>query len=182
MIMDKETLRKKALENRNQISEAKRREKSKAIIEKLEGLEEFSQAEKVLAYYSFGSEVETKEVLEKWAEEKQLYLPKLNEDSSFQALPYGPLKENRYGIPEPAEGKPAEKLDLIILPGVAFDRNGGRLGMGKGYYDRFLADMKGVLKIALAFQEQVLDSVPLSTYDENVNLIITDCEIIRPKS
>ena len=180
--MDKETLRKKALKTRDQIPEAERKKKSEAIIKRLEGLKEFSQAEKILAYFSFGSEVETKESLENWAREKQLYLPRLNEDSSFQALPYGPLKENRYRIAEPAEGIPAKKLDMIILPGLAFDRNGGRLGMGKGYYDRFLAEMKGVLRIALAFQEQVLDSIPLSTYDESVDLIITDCEIIRLQS
>jgi len=177
--MNKEQLRRKAIVIRNQIFEEDYRKKSKLIISRLEELEEFIQAHNVLAYYSHGKEVITTDSLNRWSEEKELYLPTLNEDSSFIALPYGDLVKNRYGIHEPTQGDEPDKLDLIIVPGVAFDRNGGRLGMGKGYYDRFLVDKKGVMKIALAFHEQIVASIPKKPYDINVDIIITDKEIIR---
>ena len=177
--MDKESVRKKALGKRNEISEEDLKRKSRSIIAKLETLNEFIQAFRVLAYYSHGNEVQTLEALEHWSAEKQLFLPKLNEDSSFIALPHGELKPNRYGIPEPVSGSEPEELDLIIVPGVAFDKSGGRLGMGKGYYDRFLSSHKGVLRVALAFHEQILASIPQKPYDESVDIIVTDREIIR---
>jgi len=115
-----------------------------------------------------------------WDLGKALYLPKLTDEFSFKAIKYGELSSNQYGIPEPS-GEEATSLDLILVPGVAFDRQGNRIGMGKGYYDRFLAKQKNVLKIGLAFSEQILASIPKEPYDEIVDLIITDEEVIRIK-
>jgi len=177
--MNKESLRKEVILKRDNITLEDRTIKSKLIISKLEGLSEFIQAKKVLSYYSYGSEVKIVDAMEKWAKQKELYLPKLNKDLSFKALPYDELVKNRYGIPEPISGEGTKDLDLIIIPGTAFDKKGGRLGMGKGYYDRFLSKHKDVLRIGLAFDEQILESVPQKPYDEIVDIIITDKEIIR---
>lgn len=186
--MDKVEIRRLALEKRNSLSEADRKTKSFGIGKLLESLELFQNAETVLFYYSHNSEVDTLSLIRKWMQEKSFFLPRLTPDDSFLALPVSSLDElelNRYGIPEPpmpsTEADKSPKLDLIIMPGVAFDRKGNRIGMGKGYYDRFLAGQKGVPKVALAYSEQVLDSVPKEPYDEPVDMIITENEVIRCK-
>lgn len=184
--MDKPAIRQLALEKRNALGEADRKSKSHEIGKRLESLEVFQNAKTVLAYYSHHREVDTLGLMKKWIKEKTFLLPKLKSDNSFLALPISSLDElelNRYGIPEPAMPSTKEgeklKLDLIIVPGVAFDRKGNRIGMGKGYYDRFLAGQKGVPRVALAYSEQVLDRVPKEPYDEGVDWIITEDELIR---
>lgn len=178
--MDKETLRKKALGYRDGLIAVERKQKSAEILRKLEALPEFDEAKHVLLYYPKGSEVETMHLLDRM-KDKKLYLPKLIDDRNFVPLLYegnDRLQDGPYGIPEPLSEQQAPKLDLILVPGVAFDRQGVRLGMGKGFYDRFLSGQKGVLRIGLAFREQILDQLPKEPYDEPVDLIITDQDLI----
>jgi 5-formyltetrahydrofolate cyclo-ligase len=124
--------------------------------------------------------------MEKWMSRKNFYLPRLIPGDNFLPLPVtyiDELEKNSYGIFEPkmpsgtADLNP--KLDLIIMPGVAFDQTGSRVGMGKGYYDHFLADKKGIPRIGLAYSEQVLAHVPRNTYDEPVDMIVTEKGVIR---
>jgi 5-formyltetrahydrofolate cyclo-ligase len=180
--MNKETLRKELSGKRDRLSQEDRQGKSEVIIRKLEALEVFKKARSLLAYHSFSSEVITSDHLSKWKETKNLYLPVLTNETDFEAHRFSELKENHFGIPEPVSQETAEELDLILVPGLGFDRKGGRLGMGKGYYDRFLKNYKDVLKIGLAFDEQVLESLPLNPYDESVDILITDKEVIRCQS
>jgi 5-formyltetrahydrofolate cyclo-ligase len=185
--MNKAEIRQLALEKRNALSEADKKTKSDEISKLLESLELFQNATNILAYFSHHKEVDTLSLLRKWMHEKSFFLPRLTSESSFLALPissFDELEMNRYGIPEPPIPSGEEErasLDLIIVPGVAFDRRGNRIGMGKGYYDRFLAGQKKVPKVALAYSEQVLDSVPKEPYDESIDMIITENEIIRCK-
>jgi len=181
--MDKVEIRRLALEKRNALSEADKKAKSFEIGELLESLELFQNAKTVLFYYSHNGEVDTLGLMRKWMKEKRFLLPRLTSDDSFLALSVSSLDElelNRYGIPEPAmQDDESPKPDLIIVPGAAFDRKGNRIGMGKGYYDRFLSGQRGVPKVALAYSEQILDSVPKEPYDEPIDMIITENEIIR---
>lgn len=181
--MDKVEIRRLAIEKRNALNETDRKTKSFEIGKILESLELFQNAKTVLFYYSHNSEVGTLGLMKKWIEEKQLLLPRLTSDDSFLALPVSSLDEldlNRYGIPEPAvKGDEIPKPDIIIIPGVAFDRKGNRIGMGSGYYDRFLADKQDIPRIALAYSTQILDSVPQDPYDEPVDMIVTENEVIR---
>lgn len=178
--MDKETLRKEAVTRRMNMPDTLRKQKSELIIHTLNSLMVFQSAQNLLAYYSHGAEVDTLGSLPEWDMKKDLYLPRLTEENSFKAMKYGELTPNKFGIPEPTGDQEAGTLDLILVPGVAFDREGNRLGMGKGYYDRFLSGQKGVLRVALAFSEQILANIPKESYDETVDMIITDEEIIRP--
>ncbi|MBN1258404.1 5-formyltetrahydrofolate cyclo-ligase [Candidatus Peregrinibacteria bacterium] len=178
--MKKNELRKKAIKTRNALSAKIRAAKSLMIRKKLENMDAFRRARHILFYYAHGSEVDTLPLLKNHMTEKVLYLPKLMGKNQFMALPFPSLRALRkgiYGIPEPVPAEEidmAPPLDLIIIPGVAFDRRGNRLGMGKGYYDRFLKAFKAVPKIALAFEEQVLAQVPKEIYDEPVDLVLTD--------
>ena len=91
------------------------------------------------------------------------------------------LKKNFYGIPEPdsedVNSVYDDKVEIIITPGVAFDKKGGRIGMGKGFYDKYFESNPKPVKIGLAFEEQVFDSVPSDEKDKPVDFIITDKNI-----
>jgi 5-formyltetrahydrofolate cyclo-ligase len=91
------------------------------------------------------------------------------------------LRKGAFGIPEPDPSlcEPARIADLpfIVVPGVAFDRSGNRLGSGHGYYDRFLAQSSG-LRVGLAFGMQIIDDVPAANYDQKMDFVVTEDEII----
>ena len=97
------------------------------------------------------------------------------------------LKKDRYGIPEPEEDAPhinPDKLDLIVAPGVAFDNRGGRIGYGAGYYDRYFKKISNersniIKKIALAYNFQVIDNVPMDEQDVKIDCIITEKHILK---
>ena len=156
---------------------------SSAIQAQLEKLTIFTKAEAILCYYSHHGEVRTQELMTKWLNKKTFLLPKLTEGNTFLVQPItslDTLEENRFGIPEPVISElEAPRPELIIVPGVAFDRKGNRIGMGSGYYDRYLADKEDIPKIALAYSQQILDELPKEPYDKPVDYIITKDEVIR---
>lgn len=93
-----------------------------------------------------------------------------------------PLHEGPFGLRQPATNMPAAEpgaIDLVIVPGVAFDASGNRLGFGGGYYDRLLAGMPRTMRIALAFEGQILDAIPSEAHDERVDIIITPDRVLR---
>jgi len=186
---NKAEIRGRYLEIRNQIPSDERAKKAAAIRKKLEELDEFRDAEHILFYYATGSEVDTIPMINKWIKEKRIYLPRLISPRDFIALPFSnfeALAKNQFQIPEPmpheAEKRFEGKLDLVIVPGVAFGKDGSRLGMGKGFYDRYLAGLKDLPRIGLAYEDQMLDRLPKEDYDENINIIITDEDIYQQKA
>ncbi len=182
---DKVKIRSKALKFRAQLSSEERALKNKRIIRQLEDLPVFQKASHVLFYYSVNGEVDTLELIDRNLDSKQLYLPVIQGKSHFQAVPIKKpmeLKSNFFGVPEPTDpptGIHDAEIELVITPGVAFDKKGNRIGMGKGYYDRYFQSEGKSVKIALAYEEQVLDSIPKDPYDECVDLIVTDQNIYQ---
>lgn len=178
-------IRDKLLKIRKNIPEELRAIKNKRIIKNLESLDCFKNAHHILLYYSCNGEADTLELIEKYINSKQLYLPVIKGRNNFlQAIPVkNPLnlKKGFEGIPEPNDIDPNsmfdDEIELIITPGVAFDKHGNRIGMGKGYYDRYFASYKTPLKIGLAYEEQVLDSIPKDKYDVAVDFVVTDKNI-----
>lgn len=183
---DKIILRRESLCVRNELSKTQRTEKSGLIRARLTALEAFEKADHVLLYFTHGSEVDTIPLIAKYLKTKQLYLPVIKDETQFHAAPIQrPLDLNKgpMGIKEPTLDEdhldfPYEKkIEVVIVPGVAFDRHGHRLGTGKGYYDRYLDKCKGALTIGLAFEEQMLDEIPIDSYDVGMNMVITDGQI-----
>ncbi len=181
--MDKVKIRKKILKLRKSFSEKERASKDIQIAKRLESLDLFKKAHHILFYYSVKGEAGTQNLIEKYIDSKQLYLPVVRGKSNFQAIPIKSplsLKVGFEGVPEPIGHDPSSvydnQLEIIITPGVAFDKNGNRIGMGKGYYDRYFTK-KTAVKIALAYEEQVLDYVPKDIYDVSIDLIVTDRNI-----
>jgi 5-formyltetrahydrofolate cyclo-ligase len=177
--MDKKEIRKTILQKRSDMPLAKNLKKSRKIAKFLEALPEFIKARRVLFYYTNGSEADTTELINKYLTKKELYLPEIKDNENFHAIRITEplkLKKGLFGVPEPV-GYPLEDdsvLEVIIVPGVAFDPNGNRLGMGKGYYDRYLKKCARAIKIGLAFSEQLLESVPVDQYDVPMDIVITD--------
>lgn len=155
---------------------------SEMILKRLEETELFRQASCIALYYSIPGEVQTADFLEKWFDKKQLLLPLVVGDD-LRLLPYKgkeTLRPGAFGIPEPADQKPTvfeSEIDLIIVPGVAFDRQLNRMGRGKGYYDRLLATLQ-IPKIGICYDFQLQDTVPVEPFDKKMDLIITEKEII----
>lgn len=155
---------------------------SEKILKLLEETELFRQASCIALYYSIPGEVQTAGFLEKWFEKKQLLLPLVVGDD-LHLLPYKgkeSLQPGAFGIPEPIDTEatvPESAVDLIIVPGVAFDRQLNRMGRGKGYYDRLLSTLQAP-KIGICFNFQLQNNIPVEPFDKKMDLIITEKEII----
>jgi len=187
----KELIRKEVLHLRNLINQETKKYKDRKINELLTGLPEFMQSHTVLLYASFRSEVETTGLIEHCLTVgKVTVLPKV--DSSLSQLRLYEIKDIKeiclgyFGIPEPDVSEhrsmKAEDMDLIIVPGVAFDKNCKRLGYGKGFYDKLLSEVRiqkpEVRIIGLAYEEQIMESIPYESHDIRMDKIITDKRII----
>ena len=178
----KKEMRKQILEKRNSLTKEEIKEKSKLIEEKLFSLPEYKKAKTVSFFVSFGSEVDTHDMIKEALKEKEVCVPVVQGDyialSKINGL--GDLdKEGKYGILEPSSIIEVDKemVDLIIVPGVAFDKKGYRIGYGKGYYDNLLRDYKGNT-IGLCFALQMIGKVPVKEHDVRVKKVITEKEII----
>ena len=175
----KPQLRQTLLQLRQNLSEEEIYQKSQSICRQIAGLEVFDKAQNILSYYPHNKEVDLLPLIDQHPE-KTWHLPQLTSGNEFIALPFTSLNElqkNRFGIPEPIKKtgeRYEDQLDLILIPGVAFDPKGNRLGMGKGYYDRYLKTVPQAFKVGVAFSEQLLDQIPVEAHDEPVDLLITE--------
>ena len=153
-----------------------RRRKSLSVWEAVERDEVFQQAETVLAYWSMDDEVYTHDFVNKWAGSKTLLLPCVKGDEL--ELRYFDGEERLqpgegYAIPEPVGELFADwgKIDLILVPGVAFDKFGNRLGRGKGYYDKVLKQT-GAYKLGVCFDFQLVERVPVEPHDVKMDRVV----------
>ena len=163
-------------------------DKSRSACEALISLPEFRDARAVMLYMPLAGELDTAAAAAAaWRGGKTVVVPKADyERRQMIAVVCRSLDDafvrDRYGIREPSapEPWPAARIDLIAVPGLAFDRSGARLGRGGGFYDRFLAaaDLRAVL-CGLAFDEQVLGELPTEGHDRPVDLLVTDKETLR---
>ncbi len=177
----KDEIRKKILKIRNSISTYELLERSNKIISKLELQKEFREANRILCYISFDNEVYTHGLIKKYCKSKKIAVPYISKEDIHLSYIHGwdELKAGTYGILEPSVIERAEEkeIELAIIPGIAFDRNGNRIGYGKGYFDRLLKRMNAV-KIALAFDFQIVDAIATEKHDVKMDKIITDKEVI----
>jgi 5-formyltetrahydrofolate cyclo-ligase len=164
------------LERRNTLSSSEIARLSKRAQEFVINSNEFKSAKVVGAYYAFGSEVRTDVILEKArALGKKVALPSVEGESlAFYELSSGKyLVKGRFGIMEPLPYGSVDRMDLLVIPGIAFDKKGYRLGYGKGYYDKFLSK-KDVYSIGLAYSFQLLENLPKGKYDKKLDAVVTE--------
>ena len=172
---------------RNGKSLTELREKSERIKDNLFGIPEFKSANTIMFYVSTRNEVHTEEMIKSaLSMGKNVCVPRTDVKShSLSCIRIEDFKTDlspgAFGIPEPQRGEDVspEKIDLVIVPGTAFDRQGNRIGYGKGFYDRLLPSMDGAETVGLAYGFQVLPSVPIEEHDVSVKRIVTEDGVIK---
>lgn len=158
-------------------STATHQSQSAEILAALEAHPAFRAAHTVLLYHSLKDEVDTHDFIRKWSGEKQILLPVVVGDDLELRIYTCPedLAVGAYGIEEPTGEvfTDYDTIDFIAVPGVAFDRNGNRLGRGKGYYDRLLPRITTAYKAGICFPFQIVEEVPAEPLDIRMDEIIT---------
>ena len=181
--MDKSFLRKEMKYKRDNIDKNDKIIKDNIIKEKLKEIKFYKNSRNIFIYLGFGSEIDTAVYIKEFLDEgKNIFVPRIEDDimESVKIDLLSNLVENKYGILEPSCNVECSisnynDIDLIIVPGLAFDITGGRVGYGGGYYDKYLEEgFINVPKVALAYDFQVIDNVPIDKYDIRVDYIITE--------
>ncbi len=185
--MDKQQLRQKLQKCLLEITAEQRSQKSKKACQNLISTPEFQRASVVMMFVSLLQEVDTSEaILCAWQLGKMVVVPKI----SWQQRHMIPVQINSLetgfstevgGLQNPVTGVPIpfEEIDLVVTPALAFDRKGNRLGRGGSYYDRFFANEElKVRRCGFAFEEQLVESVPVTERDEPIDFLVTDERII----
>lgn len=185
----KKQLRKCILARRHSLTKKEVREKSQKIKKLLFNLKEFQKAQTIMFYVSFKSEVDTNQMIQETLNlGKKVVVPVVNKKFKLQAAILTNFKKDlvpgAFGLLEPKPEKrrliSPGKINLVIVPGVVFDKCGNRIGFGKGYYDRFLKKMKKQAKlIGLAFEFQVKTKIPCRPYDVKLDKIVTEKKVYR---
>lgn len=144
---------------------------------KVEDLDRFREAKVVLLYWSMEDEVQTHDFVEKWYKSKTILLPCVDGDDLRLRQYTGAdcMREGeQFGIGEPTgeEYTDLESVDAIIVPGVAFDKEGHRMGRGRGFYDRLLKSTPNAYKIGVCFDFQMVESVPVEPHDVMMDRVV----------
>lgn len=187
----KQSIRTKYLSYRNSLTTAERTQKSGVIWDKLKKEPIYLEAQAILVYMDYRSEVITTGLVEEILRSgnRRVFAPKVEGMNIrfYEITSLSELQEGYQGIREPVGEK--EKLftkemaegmrSLVLVPGSVFDRERRRMGYGKGFYDRFLAAFPDISTIALGFDCQIAPKVPWEEHDQRVDLIVTEKEVIR---
>jgi 5-formyltetrahydrofolate cyclo-ligase len=185
---DKAELRRAVLARRDALGAETRAALGEIIFGRIMALEAFRRARRVLAYSAIGSEPATGPFLTAvLAAGQGLVLPRVNRATRMLDLyrvtdPAAELRPGVWGIhePDPATCAPAAlaEVDFVLVPGVTFDRTGGRIGYGAGYYDRLLRGAAaGTPLVAAAFEVQLVDAVPMDPHDHRVDHVVTEAGV-----
>ena len=176
--MNKEQLRKIMIQKRKNILNKK--EISTIIVNKLMNLDIYKEARAIALYNSLSDEVDTSYLINESLKEKIVLLPKIiNNKIVFIIINKDTLYEkSEFGIIEPIGDIYQGIIDLIIIPGLAFDSNLNRLGFGMGYYDKYL-ETSNSYKIGLCFDEQIIDNVVVEPHDIKMDMIITKKRVYK---
>jgi 5-formyltetrahydrofolate cyclo-ligase len=187
--MKKDDIRKKILSLRDSLTEEEMESKSGLIQKRLFNLPEFKKARTVLFYVSTRNEVKTEKMIKSTLKQgKGVVIP--ISDVKGRKLILSELKDfdneleiGTFNILEPKKEffRPVspEEIDFIIVPGIAFDKDGDRIGYGMGFYDKFLSSLKKrIPTVGLAYEFQIVDDIPVHDKDVTVNKVITEKRII----
>ena len=178
----KKEIREFILNKRDSVDENIRKDWDKVIFDKVINSNYYKEAKSIFVFVSFGTEVDTHKIINHaLANGKTICVPKIPSKKVgieiYKINSFDDLKEGYFKVLEPKDNCPlasGDDMDLILMPGLAFDRDGGRIGYGAGFYDRFLEKMiVNVDKIAIAYDFQLMDNVPTNELDVRIDGIIT---------
>lgn len=160
--------------------EAEKLSAAEEVFSRLENTAAFLMADHILMYHSLPDELPTRVFLKKWNGKKQFYLPRVN-GVNLEILPYDEtrLEFGAFHIEEPTGDNIVnpDDIEMIVVPAVAYDRRGNRLGRGKGFYDRLLNTTKAT-KVGIGYQFQLFDEIPVEEHDVSMDIVITQNDYI----
>ena len=174
--MKKEEVRRRIKAQKSILEENERVSAAQAVFDMLEQTAAFMLSDHILMYHSLPDELPTTAFLDKWSGRKHFYLPRVN-GLNLEILPYdrSRLALGAFHIEEPTgdETVGIDDIELVVVPAVGYDSRGNRVGRGKGYYDRLLAESKAA-KVGVAYDFQVVDEIDSEPHDVKVDIVITD--------
>ena len=178
-MVDKTEIRRRMRELKRAVTAEEKLRRSETVMRSVEQLPEFQRARVVLLYWSMADEVQTHAFVERWYKEKTLLLPCVDGDDLVLRQYTGPecmVAGEQFGIGEPTgeEWKDLGAVELIVVPGVAFDKQNNRMGRGRGFYDRLLKSTPNAVKVGVAYDFQVLDSIPVEPHDVKMDKIVSE--------
>ncbi|WP_461205517.1 5-formyltetrahydrofolate cyclo-ligase [Clostridium sp. DL1XJH146] len=178
----KEIIRNKIMYVRDNLSKEEKEKYDSIILKKLINSDIFKNSKIIFTYVSMQNEINTIDLIQNcFKNNKVVCVPKVNPKekvmNAYQIKSLSELTEGHFGVLEPKEGNRIEpyKIDLAIFPGLAFDKEGYRIGYGGGYYDKYFSQNNiTARKIALAYEFQIMNDIPSEKHDIAVNCIITN--------
>lgn len=177
----KQRMRELLIQKRRMMSAEERTAQSELILSQLEKMTVFREAKTVLLYYPKNNEVDVLPLFKRYKRDKVLLLP-VTHRNGMTANPYegnDKMHRGKVGIPEPTTPPFEGNIDVIIVPAVAFDKQGNRLGRGGGYYDRFLKKQSHATFIGVGYDFQLVDEVPVRKHDQKMHRIILPSQTIQ---
>ena len=177
----KQRMREVLIQKRRMLSAEERTAQSELILSQLEKMTVFREAKTVLLYYPKNNEVDVLPLFKRYKRDKVLLLP-VTHRNGMTANPYegnDKMHRGKVGIPEPTTPPFEGNIDVIIVPAVAFDKEGNRLGRGGGYYDRFLKKQSHATFIGVGYDFQLVDEVPVRKHDQKMHRIILPSQTIQ---
>lgn len=181
--MNKDDIRRRVQARKRLLSEDERLKAAEKVFSRLEQLAAFIMSDNILMYNSLPDELSTRSFLDKWASGKRFYLPRVN-GLDLELLPYERthMQMGAFRIEEPTGDDITDprRMELIIVPAVAYDRAGNRVGRGKGYYDRLLSRTKAYT-VGVAYDFQLVDKIDTDDFDIPVDMVITESHTITRK-
>lgn len=181
--MNKKEIRQEIKRLKDRLTDYEKIKSANLVFEKIESSEYFIKAQNILIYNSLPDELSTKNIISRWHRTKNIFLPRVNGDN-LEILPYDAdsLEKGAFNIYEPMGKNTCDIsiIDMIIVPAIAYDRNGNRIGRGKGYYDRLLQNAKA-LKIGVGYEFQLISDIPSESHDIPVDIIVTPNHFICSK-
>ena len=179
--MEKTDIRRKIKNLRMMLSEMEKASAAEEVFAQLEKTAAFMMADNILMYHSLPDELQTIKFLQKWHDRKRFFLPRVN-GVNLDILPFEEtrLELGSFHIEEPTgdDVVDVDDIELMVIPAVAFDRKGNRLGRGKGFYDRLLSTSKAT-KIGVGYEFQLFDDLPSEPHDVAMDMVITQKTLIK---
>lgn len=181
--MKKDEIRSRIKAQKSLLTAMERSEAAERVFGMLEHTAAFLMADHILLYHSLPDELSTREFIDKWHGVKHFYLPRVN-GVNLELLPYdrSELRLGAFHIEEPQGDDVVsdDVIELVVVPGVAYDRKGNRVGRGKGYYDRLLAGSTAV-KVGVGYDFQLVDDIDTESHDVAVDIVITESHFVVPR-
>lgn len=178
--MNKDDIRRRVRARKRLLTEDERREAAEKVFSRLEKLTAFALSDNILIYNSLPDELSTRSFLDKWSAGKRFFLPRVN-GLDLELLPFERtrMQMGAFRIEEPTGDDVTDPgcMEMIIVPAVAYDRSGNRVGRGKGYYDRLLA-RTSAFTVGVAYDFQLVDEIDTDEFDIPVDMVITETHTV----